>query len=112
MIEKYIESYAKDCAKNYENGVEFSVKFSLGPIQQITNVPRFTPELKTLSSSRKREFFKNLIYAFFEKADIVMGENDNGELHIQYLPLQADDFNTYTYINKQTHVVEPIEVSR
>ena len=112
MTETFINNYAKDCARNFDNGVAFSVKFILGPVQQLANVPRFTPELKNLSSSRKREFFKELLYAFFEKVDAVMGENEKGDFRIQYLPLQADDFNIYTYINKVSPVVEPLSVSR
>ena len=112
MIESVINTYAKDCARNYENGVAFSVKFILGPVQQLANVPRFTPELKNLSSSRKREFFKNLLYNFLEKADTALEENEKGDLRIQYLPLRADDFNVYSYINKESPVVEPLMVSR
>lgn len=85
--------FAKDCAYNYEKGVEFSIRLTWGPVSRTINVPRNSPELDGLSNKKKRERFLNILYDFYELMDAA-GENDsNYQLKIQYLPLQSPDYS-------------------
>ena len=107
MIENIVSTFAKDCAKNYDKGVEFSVRFIWGPMSQVINVPRGIPEFQHLSNSRKREAFRTMLYGFLEKVDAVAADGEKYQLRIQYLPLQSKDYSVVqTYLERQAPVVE------
>lgn len=94
--------FAKDCVRNFEKGVPFTVRFIWGSkITQDLNVPRFTPELMKLSTGRKREVFENALQNFLDTVDSIAGKEQKELMRVQYLPLQANTFTTITNINKQ-----------
>ena len=101
-MEKTIKHFAKDCAKNYENGVEFSVRFSYGPISQIVNCPKGIPSLGK-NNKRDREYFESMIMAFMEIMASYIEKNPQAkyQFKIQYIDLQGDDWeHTITTIDK------------
>ena len=94
-LEKIENAFAKDCAMNYEKGVEFSVRLSWGPLSQLANFPKNIPAFDGTTTNQKREMFKSVLNEFYEKIDLIAKDGELYELKIQYLPLQSQDYNNF-----------------
>lgn len=95
----WIETYAKDCAKNYKNGVEFSVKFIYGGMESTYNFPRGIKELQYMSNSRLRQTFIDCLDQFMEKVERMYPDGKQ-QLRVQYLPLQSKSTQVITTFGK------------
>jgi hypothetical protein len=91
-IQNYIETFAKDCAKNYRKGVEFSIELSFGEFKGVYHFPQGIKELEHLSLSRLRKAFEDCVWQFMGVATIKMDKDEKSELHIKILPLISRDY--------------------
>lgn len=98
MDTRFVDSFAKDCAKNYQNGVEFSVRFIWGEISSTYNFPRDIEQLRHLSTNRLRQVFLDCLEQFMDK--VVTYGTGKHQLNIQYLPLQSRDLTVMTTFDR------------
>ena len=96
MFEDIESRFVKACLKYYEQGIEFSVRLSWGPISQLTNIPKGIPELDDATRHRKREIFMTILHEFYERIGAIRLNNPvKHSMGIKFLPLQSRDYENH-----------------